>query len=107
MAEYLGLKWYERAAARAGQIDYRNGFYEREYVTPLGVLRFRVWRTRLRSFFAARDAGAGATQPGKSGDDSASVLARDLDARSGPGGVAADRRTGERPDGFAADAGAG
>ena len=49
MAEYLGLKWHERAA-EAGRIDYRDGFYEREYVTPLGVLRFRVSRTRLRSF---------------------------------------------------------
>jgi transposase-like protein len=50
MAEYLGLKWYERAAQEAGRIDYRNGFYEHEYVTPLGVLRFRVSRTRLRWF---------------------------------------------------------
>src|ERR1700676_1010882 len=50
MAEYLGLKWHERPAGEAGRIDYRNGFYEREYVTPLGVIRFRVSRTRLRSF---------------------------------------------------------
>jgi putative transposase len=49
MADYLGLKWHERAA-EARRIDYRNGFYERDYVTPLGVLRFRVSRTRLRSF---------------------------------------------------------
>ena len=51
MADYLGLKWHERPAGEAGRIDYRNGHYEREYVTPLGVLRFRVSRTRLRSFF--------------------------------------------------------
>src|ERR1700752_3560474 len=50
MAEYLGLKWHARPAAEAGRIDYRNGYYEREYVTPLGVIRFRVSRTRLRSF---------------------------------------------------------
>ncbi len=50
MAEYLGLKWHERPAAEAGRIDYRNGYYEREYVTPLGVIRFRVSRTRLHSF---------------------------------------------------------
>src|SRR6266851_4627517 len=50
MADYLGLKWYERPAGEAGRIDYRNGFYEREYVVPLGVLRLRVSRTRLRSF---------------------------------------------------------
>ena len=30
MAEYVGLKWYERAAGEAGRIDYRDGFYERE-----------------------------------------------------------------------------
>jgi transposase-like protein len=50
MAEHLGLKWHERAAGEGGRIDYRNGFYEREYVTPLGRIRFRVSRTRLRSF---------------------------------------------------------
>lgn len=50
MAEYLGLKWHERATGPAGRIDYRNGYYQREYVTRLGVIRFRVSRTRLRSF---------------------------------------------------------
>jgi len=50
MAEHLGLKWHERAAGEVGRIDYRNGYYERAYVTPLGVIRFRVSRTRLRSF---------------------------------------------------------
>ena len=50
MAEHLGLKWYERPAGEAGRIDYRNGFYEREYVTPLGVIKVRVSRTRMRSF---------------------------------------------------------
>src|SRR6266404_4459796 len=50
MADYVGLKWHERPAGAAGRIDYRNGFYRRAYVTPLGVIRFRVSRTRLRSF---------------------------------------------------------
>ena len=50
MEDFLGLKWHERPAGEAGRIDYRNGYYEREYVVPLGVLRFRVSRTRLRSF---------------------------------------------------------
>jgi transposase-like protein len=49
MADYLGLRWYERTAA-AERVDYRNGFYERDYVTPLGVLRLRIPRTRERSF---------------------------------------------------------
>ncbi len=47
MEQYLGLKWYERAEERA---DSRNGFYERDYVTRWGVIRFRVRRTRQRSF---------------------------------------------------------
>ncbi len=49
MADYLGLKWHERAKP-AQRVDYRNGFYERDYVTPLGVLRLRIPRTRQRSF---------------------------------------------------------
>ncbi len=49
MADYLGLKWHERAGA-AERVDYRNGFYERDYVTPLGVIRLRIPRTRQRSF---------------------------------------------------------
>lgn len=49
MADYLGLKWHERAAP-AERVDYRNGFYERDYGTPLGVIRLRIPRTRQRSF---------------------------------------------------------
>lgn len=47
MEEYLGLKWYERAEERE---DSRNGYYERDYVTPWGIIRFQVRRTRQRSF---------------------------------------------------------
>ena len=49
-AEHLGRQWHERPAGQAGRIDYRNGFYQRKYVTPLGVIGLRVSRTRLRSF---------------------------------------------------------
>ena len=49
MAEYLGLKWHERVRP-AERVDYRNGFYERDYVTALGVIRLRIPRTRQRSF---------------------------------------------------------
>lgn len=47
MAAYLGLRWYERAEERP---DSRNGSYERDYVTPWGVIRFRVRRARRQSF---------------------------------------------------------
>jgi putative transposase len=49
MSEYLGLRWHERASP-AQRVDYRNGFYQRDYVTPLGVIRLRIPRTRQRSF---------------------------------------------------------
>ena len=35
MAEYLGLKWHERAKP-SERVDYRNGFYQRSYVTAWG-----------------------------------------------------------------------
>lgn len=43
---YLGVKEY----ARAGQREYRNGFYERKFVTLMGTLVLRVARTREKSF---------------------------------------------------------
>jgi transposase-like protein len=50
MAQYLGLQPYERSPEPEERVDSRNGFYERDYVTPLGVIRLRVRRTRKRSF---------------------------------------------------------
>ena len=50
MAEYLGLARYERTEEPEEQVDSRNGFYERDYVTPQGAIRLRVRRTRKRSF---------------------------------------------------------
>lgn len=50
MAEYLGLKWHQRGNQEKPRIDSRNGFYERDYATTLGVIRLRIPRTRLRSF---------------------------------------------------------
>src|SRR5260370_7757425 len=50
MARYLGLQPYERCAEPEDRVDSRNGFYERDYVTPLGSIRLRVRRTRKRSF---------------------------------------------------------
>ena len=41
MANYLGLKWHDRARP-AQRVDYRNSFYEQDYVTALGVIRRRI-----------------------------------------------------------------
>lgn len=48
--EYLGLKWYERCEESAERRDYRNGFYARDYVTPVGTIRVQVSRARKRAF---------------------------------------------------------
>lgn len=50
LAEYVGLAPYERTAEPEDRVDSRNGFYQRDYVTPLGVIRLRIRRTRKRSF---------------------------------------------------------
>ena len=50
MADYLGRQPYQRSADPEDRIDSRNGFYQRDYVTPLGSIRLRIRRTRKRSF---------------------------------------------------------
>src|ERR1700675_1712102 len=50
MTEYLGLQPYERTEEPKERVDSRNGFYQRDYVTPMGSIRLRVRRTRKRSF---------------------------------------------------------
>lgn len=42
---------YERNEAARG--DYRNGYYERDFVTVLGTIRLRIARTRGQSFLPA------------------------------------------------------
>ncbi len=44
---YVGTESYERAEERR---DYRNGYYERDFVTRLGTLRLRIARARGKSF---------------------------------------------------------
>lgn len=48
MDEYLGRRWYERAAVGVEPVDSRNGFYERDYGTPWGIIRFREGRGQRR-----------------------------------------------------------
>jgi putative transposase len=50
MERYLGLKWHERAGEGEEREDSRNGWYERDYATSVGVIRVKVRRTRKRSF---------------------------------------------------------
>ena len=46
---YMKTGWYDRAESGA-RVDYRNGFYERDFVTRLGTIRLRIARTRGRNF---------------------------------------------------------
>ena len=48
---YMGCESYERGARPAGR--YRNGYYERDFVTRFGTLRLKIARTRGRSFLPA------------------------------------------------------
>jgi len=48
---YMACDSYERGPRRAGQ--YRNGYYERDFVTRFGTLRLRIARTRGKSFLPA------------------------------------------------------
>jgi transposase-like protein len=45
---YCGLGWYERDQQR--QRSYRNGYYERDWVTRFGTIRLRIARTREKNF---------------------------------------------------------
>lgn len=45
---YCGMGWYERSQRRNRR--YRNGYYERDWVTRFGTIRLRVARTRDKNF---------------------------------------------------------
>src|ERR1039457_1876077 len=66
---YSGWAAYERRAT--AKRDYRNGYYERDFVTRFGTLRLRIARTRGKNFlppglekFQRRGAGGGLPGPG-------------------------------------------
>src|SRR5271157_3838818 len=45
---YSGWASYERGAP--GPRDYRNGYYERDFLTRFGIIRLRIARTRGKNF---------------------------------------------------------
>jgi transposase-like protein len=45
---YAGFESYERGPRPAA--NYRNGYYERDFVTRFGTLRLRIARSRSKSF---------------------------------------------------------
>jgi len=46
--QYCGVGWYDRSQPR--DTPYRNGYYERDWVTPFGTIRLRIARTRDKNF---------------------------------------------------------
>ncbi len=48
---YMGYESYERGPRPTA--GYRNGYYERDFVTRFGTLRLRIARTREKSFLSA------------------------------------------------------
>lgn len=46
---YMKCGWHDRMDPEL-RTDYRNGFYERDYVTRLGTIRLRIARTRGKNF---------------------------------------------------------
>jgi putative transposase len=46
---YMKTGWYDQVE-KDQRIDYRNGFYERDFVTRLGTIRLRIARTRGHNF---------------------------------------------------------
>jgi putative transposase len=49
--QFVGLRWYERYERNGDQRpEYRNGYYERDWVTMFGTIRIRIARTRGEAF---------------------------------------------------------
>jgi len=49
--QFIGLRRYERYERSDSQrSDYRNGYYERDWVTKFGTVRLRIARTRGKNF---------------------------------------------------------
>lgn len=47
----------ERAGLEQVRVDYRNGFYRRDYMTRLGVIRLRISPQRDRGRFCRARSG--------------------------------------------------
>ena len=90
---YMKTGWHDRAE-RGQRIDYRNGFYERDYVTRLGTIRLRIARTRGQNFLPKgwRNFSAGR---GHGDLDSGSLSAGHFDATGRPHRGDPDGRAGE------------
>ena len=83
--------------------EYRNGFYERDYVTRMGTIRLRIARTRNKNFLPPGLRRVSAAGRRGSDADPGGFSARHQHAPGGTGGGDSDRRSGERANGFYSD----
>jgi mutator family transposase len=74
---------YQRRRSR--QQPYRNGYYERDFVTSFGTIRLRIAGTREKSFLPGGAAAVSAASGRGVDADPGSVLAWDQHAASGAG----------------------
>lgn len=97
---YMQTGWHDRVEW-GERIDYRNGFYERDFVTR-GNNSFADRPHAGQEFPAHRSGEVPAPSRGCADPDSGGFLARDLDAPSGTDCGDLHRRAGERADSFQA-----
>ena len=102
---FSGAGRYQRRRGR--RRIYRNGYYERDFVTRFGTIRLRIARTRDKSFLPGGVAAISAAGGRSLAADSGSVSARDLDSAGGTSGGHHHGRDGERADRIEADARSG
>jgi hypothetical protein len=93
---------YERNAEQ--RRDYRNGYYERDFVTVLGTLRLRIARTRGQSFLPAGLEAFQRRAPEGINADSGSLFARHQHPSGRTSSSDRDWRSGQCADGLEADA---
>ncbi len=87
--------------------DYRNGFYQRDFVTQLRDAAVAHCAQSQARVFAGGDGEVSTAGGGGDAADPGSVSARGLDPAGGAGGGHPDRRSGERADGVEAEPASG
>jgi putative transposase len=102
---FSGWGRYERR--RGKRRVYRNGYYERDFVTRFGTIRLGIARTREKSFLPV-----GRRRFQRRAEEVSLLIreaffARDQHPAGGSGSGDHDRRNGKRADGVEADAGFG
>jgi hypothetical protein len=98
---YAAREFYQRRSRR--RQPYRNGYYERDFVTRLGTIPAAHSAHAGEKLSAAGAGTVSAAGRGCGHADPGGVFAWHLDPASGAGGGHADRRSGKSTDGIEVD----